>query len=214
MSAPDNDLAALGEQYDSLETQERSLELGMWIFLATEILLFAALFALYASYRSMYLADFKAGIEHNTLAFGTVNMYVLLTSSLLAALSVSAVRADRPRTASWLLGGTALLGAAFLAIKLCEYWRHWQEGSLPGRYYHDRELPTFGANRFFTMYWVMTGLHALHVTAGVGVVTWMAVRARRGFYTRTVHARLVIGTLYWHLVDVIWIFLWPLLYLS
>ena len=214
MPAPDNELATLGDQYDSLETQERSLELGMWIFLATEILLFAALFALYASYRSMYLADFKAGIEHNTLAFGTVNMYVLLTSSLLAALSVSAVRADRPRTASWLLGGTALLGAAFLAIKLCEYWRHWQEGSLPGRYYHDRELPTFGANRFFTMYWVMTGLHALHVTAGVGVVTWMAVRARRRFNTRTVHARLVIGTLYWHLVDVIWIFLWPLLYLS
>ena len=99
MSAPDNDLAALGEQYDSLETQERSLELGMWVFLATEVLLFAALFALYAAYRSMYLPDFKAGIEHNTLAFGTVNMYVLLTSSLLAALSVSAIRAGRPRSA-------------------------------------------------------------------------------------------------------------------
>lgn len=214
MSAPDNEHAALGDQYDSFETQERSLELGMWVFLATEILLFAALFALYASYRSMYLPDFKAGIEHNTLAFGTVNMYVLLTSSLLAALSVSAVRAERPRAASWLLVGTALLGVAFLVIKLCEYWRHWHEGSLPGRYYHYSELRTFGANRFFTMYWVMTGFHALHVTAGVGVVAWMAVRARRGFYTRAVHARLVIGTLYWHLVDVIWIFLWPLLYLS
>src|SRR6185312_11175341 len=163
MSAPDNDLAALGEQYDSLETQERSLELGMWVFLATEVLLFAALFAVYAAYRSMYLSDFKAGIEHNTLAFGTVNMYVLLTSSLLAALSVSAIRADRPRSASWLLAGTAVLGAAFIAIKLYEYSKHWHEGSLPGRYYHYDELPTFGANRFFTMYWVMTGLHALHV---------------------------------------------------
>ncbi len=214
MSAPDNDLVTLGDQYDSLETQERSLELGMWVFLATEVLLFAALFALYASYRSMYLADFKAGIEHNTLAFGTVNMYVLLTSSLLAALSVSAVRAERPRTAGWLLAGTALLGAAFVVIKLTEYAKHWHEGSLPGRYYHFSELPTFGANRFFTMYWVMTGFHALHVSAGVGVVTWMAVRAHRGRYTRAAHARLVIGTLYWHLVDVIWIFLWPLLYLS
>jgi cytochrome c oxidase subunit 3 len=214
MSAPDNDLAALGEQYDSLETQERSLELGMWVFLATEVLLFAALFAVYAAYRSMYLPDFKAGIDHNTLAFGTVNMYVLLTSSLLAALSVSAIRAGRPRSAGWLLAGTALLGAAFIAIKLYEYSKHWQEGSLPGRYYHYGELPTFGANRFFTMYWVMTGFHALHVTAGVGVVSWMAARAHRGFYTRAAHARLVIGTLYWHLVDVIWIFLWPLLYLS
>ncbi len=214
MSAPDNELATLGDQYDSLETQERSLELGMWVFLATEILLFAALFALYASYRAMYLPDFKAGIEHNTLAFGTINMYVLLTSSLLAALSVSAVRADRPAAASWLLAGTAVLGAAFIAIKLYEYSIHVREGSLPGRYYHYAELPTFGANRFFTMYWVMTGFHALHVTAGVGVVTWMAVRARRRVYTTTAHARLVIGTLYWHLVDVIWIFLWPLLYLS
>jgi cytochrome c oxidase subunit III len=214
MPAPDNDLAALGEQYDSLETQERSLELGMWVFLATEVLLFAALFAVYAAYRSMYLSDFKAGIEHNTLAFGTVNMYVLLTSSLLAALSVSAIRADRPRSASWLLAGTAVLGAAFIAIKLYEYSKHWHEGSLPGRYYHYDELPTFGANRFFTMYWVMTGFHALHVTAGVGVVSWMAAGARRGLYTHAAHARLVIGTLYWHLVDVIWIFLWPLLYLS
>jgi cytochrome c oxidase subunit III len=214
MPAPENDLAALGDQYDNFETQERSLELGMWVFLATEILLFAALFALYAAYRAMYLPDFKAGIERNTLAFGTINMYVLLTSSLLAALSVSAVRADRPRTASWLLIGTAVLGAAFIAIKLYEYSKHWHEGSLPGRYYHYAELPTFGANRFFTMYWVMTGLHALHVSAGVGVVTWMAVRARRRAYTRGVHARLVIGTLYWHLVDVVWIFLWPLLYLS
>ena len=214
MPAPDNDLAALGEQYDSLETQERSLELGMWVFLATEVLLFAALFAVYAAYRSMYLPDFKAGIDHNTLAFGTINMYVLLTSSLLAALSVSAIRVGRPRSAGWLLAGTALLGAAFIAIKLYEYSKHWQEGSLPGRYYHYRELPTFGGNRFFTMYWVMTGFHALHVSAGVGVVTWMAVRAGRGVYTRAAHARLVMGTLYWHLVDVIWIFLWPLLYLS
>jgi cytochrome c oxidase subunit 3 len=206
--------ARLGEQYDTFETQEDSLELGMWIFLASELLLFAALFALYAGYRTMFLPEFKAAIRHNTLAFGTTNMYVLLTSSLLAALSVSAVRADRRRTASLLLAGTALLGAAFVAIKLDEYRRHWEEGSLPGPYYHFADLPTFGANRFFTLYWTMTGVHALHVTAGVMVVTWMAVRAWRGFYTSALHAKLVMGTLYWHLVDVIWIFLWPLLYLS
>jgi cytochrome c oxidase subunit 3 len=204
----------LGEQYGDFATQEEALHLGMWVFLGTEALLFAALFALYAGYRTMYLADFKAAIGHNTLAFGTTNMYVLLTSSLLAALAVSAVRAARLRAASLLLAGTALLGIAFVAIKLWEYDRHWHEGSLPGPYYHFAQAPTFGANRFFTMYWVMTGFHALHVTAGVLVIVWMASRAWRGFYTPEHHAKLEMGTLYWHLVDVIWIFLWPLLYLS
>jgi cytochrome c oxidase subunit 3 len=204
----------LGEQYDDFATQDGALHLGMWVFLATEALLFAALFALYAGYRTMYLSDFKAGIEHNTLALGTINMYVLLVSSLLAALAVSAVRAGRPRTASLLLGGTATLGLAFLAVKLYEYSRHWHEGSLPGRYYHFEEVPTFGGDRFFTMYWVMTGFHALHVTGGVLVIAWMAGRAWRGFYTAAHHVKLEMGTLYWHLVDVIWIFLWPLLYLS
>ena len=206
--------ARLGEQYPVFTVQEQALQFGMWIFLATEILLFAALFALYAAYRTMYLADFKAALEHNTLALGTTNMYVLLTSSLLAGLSVSAVRAGRPRPAALLLTGTAVLGLAFLAIKLYEYSVHWREGSLPGPYYHFAEVPTFGANRFFTMYWVMTGIHALHVTAGVCVVVWLAVHAWRGFYTPALHAKLAMGTLYWHLVDVIWIFLWPLLYLS
>jgi cytochrome c oxidase subunit 3 len=204
----------LGEQYQSLELQERTLELGMWIFLATELLLFAALFALYGSYRTMFPHDFAEGVSHNTLKFGTVNMYVLLTSSLLAALAVSAVRVGRERAASLLLLGTGVLGLVFLVIKLIEYSIHWHEGSLPGPYYHFAELPTFGANRFFTLYWVMTGFHALHVTGGVCVVSWMAARAWRGAYTPAVHARLVMGTLYWHLVDVIWIFLWPLLYLS
>jgi cytochrome c oxidase subunit III len=204
----------LGEQFSDFETQEQTLELGMWIFLATEVLLFAALFALYASYRTMFPHDFKEGIDHNTLALGTINMYVLLTSSLLAALAVSAVRAARPRAASLLLCGTVLLGAAFLVIKLYEYAEHWREGALPGPYYHFAEVPSFGGNRFFTMYWVMTGFHALHVTAGVCVVSWMASRAWRGFYTPVLNAKLVMGTLYWHLVDVIWIFLWPLLYLS
>lgn len=204
----------LGPQYGDFVTQDEALHLGMWIFLASETLLFAALFALYAGYRAMYLQDFKAAIEHNTLVFGTTNMYILLTSSLFAALAVTVMRVGRARLASLLLGGTAALGVAFLAIKLYEYGKHWHEGSLPGRYYHYGELPAFGANRFFTMYWVMTGFHALHVIAGVIVVVWMAGRAWRGFYTPAHHARFEMGTLYWHLVDVVWIFLWPLLYIS
>jgi cytochrome c oxidase subunit 3 len=203
----------LGEQYPDFPTQDQTLTFGMWIFLASEALLFAALFALYAAYRTMYPHEFAEAIDENTRWFGTGNMYILLTSSLTAALSVSAVRAGRAGRAARLLAATALLGLLFLVVKGVEYAHHVHEGSLPGRYYHDGRLPTFGANRFFTMYWVMTGFHALHVTAGLVVVIWMAIGAARGRYTPDHHAKLEMGTMYWHLVDVIWIFLWPLLYL-
>jgi cytochrome c oxidase subunit 3 len=204
---------ALGEQYPDLATQEHTLEWGMWIFLGSEALLFAALFALYAGYRTMYPHEFAEAIQENTRVFGTTNMYVLLTSSLAAALAVGAARQDRQATAAKLLLVTAALGVAFLVIKGIEYAKHVHDGSLPGRYYRDVRLPTFGANRFFTMYWVMTGFHALHVTAGVGVVLWMAARAFAGHYPPGRQAKLEMGALYWHLVDVVWIFLWPLLYL-
>ena len=204
----------LGEQYADFETQDRTLEFGMWIFLATEVLLFASLFTLYGAYRAMYPVGFQAAIDHNTLVQGTVNTYVLLTSSFTAALSVSAIRRDRRRSAAWLLVVTAAFGVVFLGIKAWEYAHHWHEGALPGVHYHLAELPSFGANRFYTLYWVMTGFHALHVTAGIGVVGFMAARAFAGAYTAQHHTKLEMGTLYWHLVDLIWLFLWPLLYLS
>jgi cytochrome c oxidase subunit 3 len=205
---------ALGEQFADFESQDRALRFGMWVFLASELLLFAGLFTLYASYRTMYQADFREAVHGNTFAYGTANMFVLLTSSLFAALAVWAARLGARRLAGWMLVATATLGLAFLAIKLVEYARHVEEGSLPGPWYHDEAHPTFGANRFFTMYWGMTGFHALHVTAGVAVVLWMAVRAFRGHYTAQHHTRLEMGALYWHLVDLIWIFLWPILYLG
>jgi cytochrome c oxidase subunit 3 len=204
----------LGEQYGDFAQQDHTLKFGMWVFLASEVLLFAALFALYAAYRTMYVDDFRAAIEHNTLAYGTVNMFVLLVSSFTVALSVWAVRHGRNGTAVALQLTTIALGIAFLVIKLFEYAEHFHERALPGRYYHMIELPTFGANRFFTMYWVMTGVHALHVTGGVCVVGWLVYRTATRHYTPEHYAGLEMGTMYWHLVDVIWIFLWPLLYLA
>ena len=204
----------LGEQYGDFAQQDHTLKFGMWVFLASEVLLFAALFALYAAYRTMYVDDFRAAIEHNTLAYGTVNMFVLLVSSFTVALSVWAVRHGRNGTAVALQLTTIALGIAFLVIKLFEYAEHFHERALPGRYYHMTELPTFGAKRFFTMYWVMTGVHALHVTGGVCVVGWLVYRTATRHYTPEHYAGLEMGTMYWHLVDVIWIFLWPLLYLA
>jgi cytochrome c oxidase subunit 3 len=204
----------LGEQYADFVQQDQTLTLGMWVFLASELLLFAALFALYAAYRTMYGADFHAALKHNTLAYGTANMYVLLVSSFSAALAVWAVRRARPRLAVALLTTTMALGVAFLAIKLCEYGEHVRERALPGRAYHLSALPTLGANRFYTMYWVMTGIHALHVTAGVCLLGWLVYRTATRHYTVERHAGLEMGTMYWHLVDIIWIFLWPILYLA
>ena len=204
----------LGEQYGDFAQQDHTLKFGMWVFLASEVLLFAALFALYAAYRTMYVDDFREAIEHNTLAYGTVNMFVLLFSSFTVALSVWAVRRARHGLAVGLQLATMALGVAFLVIKLFEYAEHFRERALPGRYYHMIELPTFGANRFFTMYWVMTGVHAFHVTGGVCLVGWLAYRTATRHYTPEHYAGLEMGTMYWHLVDIIWIFLWPLLYLA
>ncbi|MEO6950832.1 MAG: cytochrome c oxidase subunit 3 [Polyangia bacterium] len=204
----------LGEQYSDLEQQDGALQFGMWVFLGSELLLFSALFALYASYRSMYPADFEQAIRHNTLVYGTANLYLLLTSSLCAALAVWAMRRGRPRLTLGLLATTIVMGLGFLVIKGAEYLVHIREGALPGRYYHWHELPSFGANRFYSLYWVMTGLHALHVTAGLCVLGWLSLRVMKGAYSVEHHAGLEMGTLYWHLVDIVWIFLWPLLYLS
>jgi cytochrome c oxidase subunit 3 len=204
----------VGEQYADFAQQDHTLKLGMWVFLASEVLLFAALFALYGAYRTMYGVDFHDAIEHNTLAYGTANMYVLLCSSFTAALSVWAVRQARSRLAVGLQLITISLGLAFLTIKMFEYAKHFHERALPGGYYHLSELPTFGANRFYTMYWVMTGLHALHVTGGLCVLGWLTWRTWTRHYTPEHYTGLEMGTMYWHLVDVVWIFLWPILYLA
>jgi cytochrome c oxidase subunit 3 len=205
---------SVGDQYSGYARQEETLRFGMWIFLASEALLFAGLFALYGAYRSLYPADFEEAIRRNTFAYGTANMYILLTSSFTVALSLWAIERGRARAALGLLLATVGLGLAFLVVKVAEYAEHWRHGALPGPFYHWEELRTFGANRFFTMYWTMTGIHALHVMGGLVVLLWLARRAWHGHYTAEHHTTMEMGTLYWHLIDVVWLFLWPTLYLT
>lgn len=202
----------VAEHFEDLEVQSHAARLGMWAFLGSEMLLFAGLFALYASYRSLYRPEFHAAAQHMSVLFGTINTFVLLTSSLTVALAVWAVRAGRSRLPSVLLVATLLLAAAFLVLKGAEYAQHFAEGIYPGfRYYAFAELPQPGVKIFFTLYYFMTGLHALHVIAGMGVLTWCLMARRR--FTAERHIGLELGAMYWHLVDLIWIFLWPLLYL-
>jgi cytochrome c oxidase subunit III len=204
----------LAEQFEDLEKQGHAARLGMWLFLGSEVLLFGGLFALYASYRVMYRGDFLAANAINDLRLGTANTFVLITSSFTVAMAVWGAQAGRPRIVVPLLLITLALGGVFLVIKGLEYADHFHHGIYPGIYYRYAEMPTHGARTFFTLYYFMSGLHAIHVVLGLAVLAWLAWRHWRRPYGPTHHVPLELGGLYWHLVDVIWIFLWPLLYLT
>lgn len=201
-------------QFESREKQDHAVRLGMWLFLASELLLFAGLFALYAAYRAQFREEFIAAAKVNDRLLGTINTVVLITSSFTVAMAIHAVRTARNRLAVWLLGATLALGATFMVIKGLEYGHHMHQGIYPGSYYHFAEMPTAAGRLFFTLYYFMTGLHASHVIGGMVFLGVLLVKVRRGRYSPVGYLPLELGGLYWHLVDVIWIFLWPLLYLT
>jgi cytochrome c oxidase subunit 3 len=200
----------LHEQYADLARQEHAARLGMWVFLGSETMLFAALFALYAAYRTMYPADFAAGVRRDDLVLGTVNLGVLLTTSFVAVLGLHAVGGARPLRAAWLFLFCAVGGAIFLGLKGLEYVEHLHEGLYPG----SPTLAPGGATVFFTLYFALTGLHGLHLLVGIGLVLWAAAGCLRGRYPPSDRIRVENVVLYWHAVDVLWIFLWPLFYLA
>lgn len=204
----------VAEPYDSLERQSHAAHFGMWVFLASEMLLFAGFFALYAGYRVSYPLGFAAGVEANTRVLGSINTLVLLTSSYVVASSVHALRRERVVKTVTLLFLTMALGAAFLAIKITEYAKHFHEGIYPGgrgHYFALHGEP--GLREFWTLYFATTGLHAIHVTVGLGVLAWMTWRVARGRVNAVHDHPLALAAMYWHLVDVVWIFVWPLFYL-
>ncbi len=212
---PDTPAADHEEHFASLEQQAHAARFGMWIFLASEVLLFGALFALFASYRVHYPAAFRDAVAHNTKILGSINTGVLLVSSTLVACSVQVLRAGRTRIAAKLVAATMTLGVVFLAIKLTEWLEHFREGIYPGGvggYFLDHARD--GYSQFWTLYFGMTGLHALHVIIGLSVLGTMLVSMIRGRLTAVHSHRLEVAALYWHLVDLVWIFLWPLFYLA
>jgi cytochrome c oxidase subunit 3 len=203
----------LAHHFSSLERQNEAMRLGMWLFLATEILLFAGLFTGYSVYRYQFPLAFAECSRHLEIALGTLNTVVLITSSFTVALSIHYARTDRRRAAALCLALTIAFALAFLGIKAVEYTAHFHEHSLPGKYYAFKEVKVPGAAMFFTMYFLMTGLHGLHVIAGMSVLSWLLWRTLQGRYSSRYYTGLEMGGLYWHLVDLVWIFLYPLLYL-
>jgi cytochrome c oxidase subunit III len=205
--------AALAHQFDSLEQQREASTLGMWIFLATEVLFFGVLFATYAIYRAWY-ADAFAAASHELLIWaGAINTAVLITSSLTMALAVHAAQTGHRRTLLMFLVATMVLGAAFLGIKSVEYYHKFLEHHIPGPGFQFEEEYFKHAQLFFSLYFVMTGLHALHMIIGLAVMTWMLWWSWRGIVTAEYYSPIEISGLYWHFVDIVWIFLFPLLYL-
>ena len=215
MAEREADLGAHAEHFESLEQQSHAAHLGMWVFLASEVLLFAALFALYAALRFEHPRGFDLGMEHSLKIVGSINTGVLLLSSYTIASAVLAIRDDKRGLTLALLAATFLLGATFLVLKGFEYGTHFHDGIFPGAGGHFFvEHPEPGIAPFFTLYYVMTGLHSIHVALGMGVIAWMMWKVARGRFVPPADHPVALGAMYWHLVDIVWIFLWPLFYLT
>ncbi len=204
---------ALQHQFDDLGQQREAATLGMWVFLATEVLFFGGLFMVYTVYRSWYPDAFAAASHELVIWAGTTNTAVLITSSLTMALAVHAAQTGDRRLLILFLMITMALGLVFLGIKEFEYYTEWVEHHVPGLNYDFEAKYYRQAQIFYSLYFMMTGLHALHMIIGLGIMSFMLWWSVKGVITPEYHNPIEISGLYWHFVDIVWIFLFPLLYL-
>ncbi len=206
----------LAHHFDTPAQQAGAAKFGMWLFLATEILMFSGLFLAYFIIRMFYPEMVLDAHEHLSKIAGGINTVVLITSSFTMAMAVRAAQVgDRPKLKINLLF-TIGFACVFMIVKYFEYSAKWEHGMLPGKYYHawDHGYYLEGLPHiFFGLYFCMTGLHGLHVVVGIGVLTWIYLRASRGDFGPEFYTPVENVGLYWHLVDLVWIFLFPLLYL-
>ena len=204
----------VAEQFEDAPQQREAATLGMWLFLGTEILFFGAMFLGYTVYRTSYPVAFREASEHTLIAFGSVNTAILLLSSFVMAQAVHAAESRMRFRAFALLALTAILGITFLVIKGFEYAREIHEGLLPGRNFQYPGADPRLAQMFFYIYFLMTGIHALHVAIGVGLLGIFSVRTLISSRVGQLSTAIDLLGLYWHFVDVVWVFLFPLLYLA
>ena len=208
---------AVAHQFDDAGQQREAAELGMWLFLVTEIMFFGGLFLGYAIYRSLYPAVFAEASHHLNVWIGAANTAVLLASSLTMALAVYAAEHRQRRRALMLLAATAILGTMFLAVKAFEYHEKYVEQHVPVRaltfHYSDDPQTNQAGHIFFSLYFLMTGMHALHMVIGLAALLVLIVLVRRGRLLGERSTAVHCTGLYWHFVDIIWVFLFPLLYL-
>lgn len=209
----DNHPAHLEHHFYDAEQQRDSAKMGMWLFLLTEILLFGGLFVAYTVYRAWNPEMFYNAHKFLDLPMGTLNTVVLITSSLTMALAIRSIQLDDRKKTIYLLVITLALAAVFLVVKYFEYSHKIHLGQLPGKYYTFTGVEGTNPHVFFSIYFAMTGLHGLHVLAGMGAITWVLVKTIRNRFSAEYYTPVELTGLYWHLVDLVWIYLFPLLYL-
>ncbi len=215
--------------FESMQQQTQSTLLGIWLFMAQEILFFGGLFAAYTIYRILHPAAWEAGAASQNLLLGTINTIVLIGSSLSIVLAVHAARhADKAKVLKF-FSLTLFLGLVFFGIKYVEYSAKWDHHMIPGIRWDDHhalhtlqqhahagqhleELPS-GIQLYYSLYFVMTGMHALHMIIGFGLAFWIMAKTAKGCFNEEYYPHIEYFGIYWHFVDVVWIFLFPLLYL-
>ena len=203
----------VAHQFEDIKQQREADSLGMWIFLATEVLFFGGLFTAYAVYRFLHPAGWAEGSEDLNVLLGTINTAVLLCSSLSVALAVHAAQTGNRRQLMLLLGLTIVFGTTFLGIKAYEYYVDYQEGLIPGLRWTQTGEEADELKLFFSLYFTMTGIHALHMIIGLAIFAWLLFMAWRGWLTGGKYMPVELVGLYWHFVDIVWVFLFPMLYL-
>lgn len=202
--------------FEDLAQQEESEKLGMWAFLVTEVMFFGALFTAYTVYRNLYPEAFMLASSKLDWQLGGVNTLVLIVSSLTMALAIRAAQTGKYRQVEVMTVLTMIFGAVFLVVKYFEYTHKYEVGLMPGpELFFTEEL---GVHKepgriFFSIYFAMTGLHAFHMIVGLGIMTWVLIKARQRYFTPERYLALENVGLYWHFVDLVWIFLFPMLYL-
>jgi cytochrome c oxidase subunit 3 len=205
----------VGHHYADPRQEFTAAKLGFWLFLATEILLFGGLFVAYVVFRHQYPEMFMNAHHNLNRTMGATNTVVLICSSLTMALAVRAAQTNRQRALVGFLLGTQAFAFVFLVIKYFEYAEKIEHGLLPGFWYRPHPGPDapVNGNLFFGLYFMMTGLHGVHVLAGIVSISWILVRSVKRHFSSAYHTPVELTGMYWHLVDLIWIYLFPLFYL-
>ena len=199
--------------FDNADQEFDACKFGMWLFLLSEILLFGGLFVAYTVMRLWHPETFQYAAEHLDVSYGATNTIILITSSLTMALSIRAAQKNMRKQTVILLLMTTLLASAFLVVKYFEYSHKFHLGIFPGKFYAFLGTHASNEHLFYSLYYIMTGLHVIHVLLGIVAILWLAWRAAKGHFYSGYYTPVEAVGLYWHIVDIIWIFLFPLLYL-
>ncbi len=210
----DPGVLAVREQFNNPEQQRETATVGMWIFIVTEVMLFGGLFAAFSVYRLSFYQDFTHASGEMQFWMGAVNTAVLICSSLTMAMAVHSAETGRQGRLALFFILTILIGMVFLGIKFTEYYLHYQDHKVPGFWFEASGPYAAHEQMFFVFYFIMTGLHATHMLVGIGILSVLLLRNLMGSFSDLYHTPIDLAGLYWHFVDIIWVFLFAIFYVE